>query len=196
MTQHEEHEAQAEHSTLQAQEAMAAGAPLVGKPAPGFKGQACFKGYGIKGVHEVSLEDYKDKWLVLFFFAAAFSNVCASEVKAFSEDFAKFQAEGAEVLAVSGDTHFTLSRWMESGDLGEVPFPLMSDANHHTSAAYGIHDGSAGVDYRGLFIVNPKGVVKHMVVYDLGIGRSTGETLRVLQALKRGVACEANWHKK
>ena len=169
---------------------------LVGRPAPAIKGQAYFSGFGGEGLKEISLDDYKGKWLVLFFFPAAFTGVCQSEVRAFSEDFAKFQAMGAELVGASADTQFTLRHWAKSGEVGDARFPLLSDTNHYAGAAYGVYSCPAGLNYRGLFIINPEGVVNYVVVHDFGIGRSTDETLRVLAALQSGVACDANWRKK
>jgi peroxiredoxin (alkyl hydroperoxide reductase subunit C) len=170
-------------------------APLIGAPAPAFKGAAYFNGFGGEGFKDISLEDYKGKWLVLFFYPAAFTGVCQSEIKAFSEEIASFSAEGAEIIAVSGDTQFALKAWAASGELGEVKFPLLADVNHYTGAAYRVYDCPSGLNYRGLFIINPEGVIMYAVQHHFAIGRSTGETLRVLQALKSGGACLVNWKK-
>jgi peroxiredoxin 2/4 len=170
-------------------------APMIGAPAPAFKGTAYFKGFGGEGFKDISLEDYKGKWLVLFFYPAAFTGVCQSEVKAFSEELAGFTAEGAELVGVSGDSQFTLKAWVASGEPGDVKFPLLADVNHHTGAAYRVYDCPSGLNYRGLFIINPEGVIMYSVVHHFIIGRSTGETLRVLQALKSGGACVVNWKK-
>jgi peroxiredoxin 2/4 len=169
-------------------------APVVGSPAPHFKGTAYVAGLA-GDFKDVSLDDYKGKWLVLFFYPAAFTGVCQSEVAAFSKESAKFAAEGAELLGVSGDTQFALKAWAESGAVGEVKFPLLADANHWTGSAYRVYHCPAGLNYRGLFIIDPEGVVKYAVIHDFIIGRSTDETLRVLQALKSGGACEVNWKK-
>jgi alkyl hydroperoxide reductase subunit AhpC len=169
---------------------------LLNRPAPAFKGQAYFSGFSGEGFKEISLDDYKGKWLVLFFFPAAFTGVCQSEVRAFSEELAKFEAMGAELVGASADTQFTLRQWAKSGEVGEVRYPLLSDTNHYAGAAYGVYNCPSGLNLRGLFIINPEGVVKYMVVHDSGIGRSTDETLRVLAALQSGGACDANWRKK
>lgn len=170
-------------------------APQIGAPAPDFKGTAYFAGFGGEGFKEICLADYKGKWLVLFFFPAAFTGVCQSEVTAFSQEFAKFAAEGAELVGVSGDTQFVLKTWVASGETGEVKFPLLSDANHYAGSAYRVYNCPAGLNYRGLFIIDPEGVIKYAVMHDFIIGRNTDETLRVLQALKSGGACMVNWKK-
>ena len=170
-------------------------APLIGAPAPEFKGTAYFKDYDGEGFKEISLDDYKGKWVILVFFPAAFTGVCASEVKAFSEEIASFAGEGAELVGISGDSQFALKAWAQSGEVGEVKFPLLSDLNHYAGAAYQVYNCPAGLNYRGLFIVNPGGVVMHAVLHHFAIGRNTSETLRVLQALKSGGVCMANWKK-
>jgi len=194
------HTAGAEHTVhagpdVLSHDEMTLATTLVGRQAPAFKGQAYFSGFSGEGFKEISLDDYKGRWLVLFFFSAAFTGLCGSEVKAFSEEFAKFEAAGAALVGASSDTQFTLRQWAKSGEVGEVPFPLLSDTNHYAGAAYGVYNCPAGLNYRGLFITNPEGVVKYMVVHDFGIGRSTDETLRVLAALQSGQACDANWRK-
>ena len=103
---------------------------------------------------------------------------------------------GAELVGASSDTQFTLKHWVGCGEIGKVPFPLLSDVNHYTGAAYGVYNCPSGLNYRGLFIINPEGVVKYVVIHDFPIGRSTDETLRVLAALQSGGACDVNWRKK
>ena len=170
-------------------------APIIGSPAPPFKGQAYFKGFGGEGIKEISFDDYKGRWLVLFFFTAAFTGICNSEVKAFSEDFEKFKAEGAEIVGVSSDSVAVLKKLAESGEVGDVKFPLMTDSNHRAAVPYNVYDCDTGLSYRGLYIINPEGKILYVVQHFFAVGRSTDETLRVLQAFKSGGACDANWHK-
>lgn len=170
-------------------------APLIGSPAPGFKSLAYFKGWGGEGVKEISLDDYKGKWLVMFFFTAAFTGICDSEVKAFSEEFEKFHAEGAEILGLSSDSVPVLKKLAESGEAGDVKYPLMTDSNHRAAVPYNVYDCETGLSYRGLYIINPEGKIMYVVQHFFAVGRSTDEALRVLQALKSGGACDVNWKK-
>ena len=170
--------------------------PIVGSPAPSFKAQAYCKDCGCEGDFcEYSLDDFKGKWLVLFFHPLAFTGVCASEVIALSNALDEFKARGAEVLGCSVDSQFTLKAWVESGQVGQVKIPLLSDLAKQIGADFGVLDEDKGINLRGLFIIDPEGVVQYSVVHPPAIGRSVDETLRVLDALQSGGACPANWKK-
>jgi alkyl hydroperoxide reductase subunit AhpC len=169
---------------------------LVQKPAPEFKGQAVV-GTGFK---EIKLSDYKGKWVVLFFYPLDFTFVCPTEITAMSDNYDKFKELNAEVIGVSVDSQFSHLAWVNTprkeGGLGELRYPLLSDLSKNTARDYGVLL-DAGISLRGLFIINPEGVVQYSVVHDLGIGRNVDESLRVLAALqenkKTGNVCPANW---
>ncbi|MBI2608600.1 MAG: peroxiredoxin [Deltaproteobacteria bacterium] len=169
---------------------------LVQKKAPDFKGQAVVG----KAFKEIKLEDYKGKWLVLFFYPLDFTFVCPTEITAFSDSYDRFKELNTEVVGCSVDSHFTHLAWINTsrtqGGLGELKYPLLADLSKKIGADYGVLLPS-GIHLRGLYIINPEGVVQYQVVHDLGIGRSVNETLRVLEALqqvkKTGEVCPANW---
>lgn len=163
---------------------------IVGKKAPDFTMTAC-KGDGSDFI-KVSLSDYKGKWLVMFFYPLDFTFVCPTEITAFSERIEDFRKEGAEVLSVSVDSEHSHKAWINSG-LGKVNFPMASDMTKKVSHDYGLLIEEDGISLRGLFIIDPEGVVRYSVVHDLNVGRSVDETLRVLKALKTGGLCPANW---
>ena len=163
---------------------------LVGKSAPDFKLNAV-TGDG-KDFVEVKLEDYKDKWLVLFFYPLDFTFVCPTEITGYSKHIEKFKALGAEVVGVSVDSEHSHKAWI-NGDLGPINFPLASDMTKKVSEDYGILIEESGIALRGLFIINPDGVLQYSVVHDLNVGRSVDETLRVLQALETGGLCPVDW---
>lgn len=166
--------------------------PLVGSAAPDFKGMAYQKDF--EGDYkEVSLADYKGKWLVLFFYPLAFSGPCSTEIGAFNEALDEFAGRKAEVLGCSTDSHFTLKAWMEK-DFGDVKFPLLADMTKAISANYRVLT-EQGFALRGLFIIDPEGNIAYNVVHTAHIGRSVDETLRVLDALQTGGFCPANWKK-
>ena len=172
---------------------------LVQHKAPDFKTTAVrdsqFK--------EVSLADYKGKWVCLFFYPLDFTFVCPTEITAFSDHIDRFKALNCEVLGTSVDSQFShlawLSRPRKEGGLGTIHFPLLADVNKSIARNYGVLT-DAGIALRGLFLINPKGVVVYQVVHDLGVGRSVEETLRVLEAFqaheKTGEVCPANWHRQ
>jgi len=163
---------------------------LIGLPAPDFTMETA-NGDG-KGFGKVSLSDYRGKWLVMFFYPADFTFVCPTEITAMNESYEEFKDLDAEVLAVSTDSIHSHRAWINNG-LGQLKFPIASDFLKTTSRAYGILNEESGQAYRGLFIIDPDGILKYQVVTDMNVGRSVDETLRVLQALQAGGLCAANW---
>jgi peroxiredoxin (alkyl hydroperoxide reductase subunit C) len=168
---------------------------LIGKEAPDFKMEA-IDGKGELFVN-VSLNDYKGKWLVLFFYPLDFTFVCPTEITGISKRIEEFKKLGAEVLGVSIDSKFSHKAWIETdiekGGLGRINYPLASDITKEVAKNYGVLLEEEGIALRGLFIIDPKGKIKHSVVQDLNIGRSVNETLRVLQALQNGGLCPIDW---
>lgn len=163
---------------------------LVGKNAP------CFEMTAVTGDGEnftkVRLEDYKGKWLVMFFYPLDFTFVCPTEITGYSKRIEEFRKEGAEVFAASTDSEHSHKAWIQ-GSLGKLNFPLASDFTKKVARDYGILVEEEGVALRGLFIIDPQGVVRYSVVHDLNVGRSVDETIRVLQALKSGGLCPIDW---
>lgn len=167
----------------------------VGKKAPDFDMPST---KDLKGLKEnVKLSDYKGKWLVLFFYPLDFTFVCPTEIKAFSDKIEEFKKAGAEVLAVSTDSVYSHRAWIQTGPdkggLGEIKYPLASDITKDVSRDYGVLIEDKGIALRGLFIINPDGILEYQVVHALNIGRSVEETTRVLEALKQGGLCQADW---
>jgi peroxiredoxin (alkyl hydroperoxide reductase subunit C) len=170
---------------------------LVQQKAPDFTGQALVG----KSFKQVSLADYKGKWLVLFFYPLDFTFVCPTEITAFSDRVAEFKELGAEVVGCSVDSHFAHLAWSEiprsKGGISELAYPLLSDLGKQVSADYGVLNPDGTLALRGLFIIDPDGIVRYQVVHDLGIGRNVDETLRVLAAIqthmKTGEVCPMNW---
>ncbi len=169
---------------------------VIGKPAPAFSLDAVHNG----AFKTVTLEDYKKKWLVLFFYPLDFTFVCPTEILAFSDRIDEFKKLGADVVGVSIDSKFTHLAWCNTprkeGGIEGLRYALAADLNKKTATDYGVlADG--GVAYRGLFIIDPDGVVQHATINNLGVGRSVDETLRVLQAFQyvrdHGEVCPANW---
>ncbi|KMT21178.1 peroxiredoxin [Clostridium cylindrosporum] len=163
---------------------------LVGKKAPSFQMNGV-KGDGSDFV-KVNLDDYKGKWLVMFFYPLDFTFVCPTEITGFSKRIADFKKENAELLAVSCDSEHSHKAWI-NGDLGKIEFPIASDITKKVSNEYGILIEEEGISLRGLFIIDPEGVVRYSVVHDLNVGRSVDETLRVLKAFKTGGLCAIDW---
>jgi peroxiredoxin 2/4 len=167
----------------------------VGKKAPDFDLPST---KDLKGLKEnVRLSDYKGKWLVLFFYPLDFTFVCPTEIKAFSARYQDFKNADAEIIAVSTDSVYSHRAWIntaeDKGGLGQIKYPLASDITKDVSRDYGVLIEDKGVALRGLFVVDPEGILQYQVVHALNIGRSVDETLRVLEALKMGSLCPADW---
>ncbi|MBI4386204.1 MAG: peroxiredoxin [Elusimicrobia bacterium] len=169
---------------------------LVQKRAPSFKTTAVVN----KRFQEIQLEDYKGKWVILFFYPLDFTFVCPTEITAFSDHIQDFKKLGCEVLGCSIDSQYTHLAWINTprkeGGLGDIQFPLLADVTKKIASDYGVLT-EAGIALRGLFLVNPQGTVVYGVVHDFGVGRNVDEALRVLKAFqhveKTGEVCPANW---
>ncbi|PWW72715.1 thioredoxin-like protein [Tuber magnatum] len=167
-------------------------------PAPAFKGTAVVDG----SFEEISLEDYKGKWLVLGFIPMAWTFVCPTEIIAFSEAAKSFEERGASIVFASVDSEYSLLAWSSTerkdGGLGNINIPLFSDKNHKLAKDYGVLIEEDGVALRGLFIIDPKGTIRQITINDLPVGRSVDETLRLVDAFKftekYGEVCPANWN--
>jgi peroxiredoxin (alkyl hydroperoxide reductase subunit C) len=145
----------------------------------------------------VKLSDYKGKWLILLFYPLDFTFVCPTELIHFSDRLDDFQGVGAEVLGVSTDSVHSHRAWLKTpqdkNGIEGVKYPIASDVGGKLSRAYNILVEESNIALRGLFIINPEGVLQYSVVHDLNIGRSVDETLRVLQGLQTGGLCAADW---
>ena len=172
---------------------------LVGKLAPDFTLEGFHNGEFVT----VKASNLHGKWVLLLFYPLDFTFVCPTEVLAFSNDNLAFRQCHCEILGISVDSKFTHKAWVETekekGGLGgKLNFPLLSDLTRHTSRDFGVLLEEAGVALRGLFLINPEGVVVHETTNFLSVGRSSKEALRTLKAFQFVAAngsqvCPANW---
>ncbi|XP_054722188.1 peroxiredoxin-2-like [Uloborus diversus] len=168
----------------------------VTKPAPDFKGTAVING----SFKEIKLSDYRGKYVVLFFYPLDFTFVCPTEIIAFSEAASEFKALNTELIAASVDSHFSHLAWINTprkhGGLGSMNIPVLSDLSKSIAKDYGVLLDS-GIALRGLFIIDPQGIVRQITINDLPVGRSVDEALRLVKAFqfveKHGEVCPANW---
>nr|AIA21507.1 thiol-specific antioxidant protein [Neopyropia fucicola] len=169
----------------------------VGQLAPDFSATAVYD----QEFKTLKLSDFKNKYIVLFFYPLDFTFVCPTEITAFSDKYNAFSELNTEVLGVSVDSEYSHLAWLqterESGGLGDLSYPLVSDLKKEISAAYNVLN-SDGVALRGLFIIDPKGIIQYSTINNLEFGRSVEETLRVLQAIQYvqshpDEVCPANW---
>lgn len=142
---------------------------------------------------DLSLSDYKGKWLVLFFYPRDFTFVCPTEIRGFAKAENDFKSLNCEILAASTDSEWSHKNWFEK-DLTEVKFPVLADTTQALSKAYGVLNEKDGSADRGLFIIDPEGLIKYIVVSAGSVGRSVTETLRVLKAVQSGDLCPLEWH--
>lgn len=173
-------------------------AVLVGQQAPDFSANAVVNG----GMEEgYSLSALKGKYVVLFFYPLDFTFVCPTELHAFQDKLAEFEKRGAQVVGVSVDSQFSHFAWVNTpkakGGIEGVTYPLVADLNKTIAADYDVLVDGAGIAYRGLFLIDKEGVVRHQVVNDLPLGRNIDEALRMVDALAffeaNGEVCPANW---
>ena len=141
---------------------------------------------------KVSLADYRGKWVVLFFYPLDFTFVCPTEIKGFATAQKEFEKLNAVVIGASTDSAHSHKAWIER-DMQEVKFPLLADTAHVLSRAFDVLIEEEGITLRGLFIIDPEGVLQYMAIHNLNVGRSTPEVLRVLQALETGGLCPMDW---
>lgn len=186
---------------------------LVGKKAPQFTAAAVINGEEI--VEDFTLEQFKgDKYVILFFYPKDFTFVCPTELHAFQAKLEEFKKLNVEVVAVSTDTEQSHWGWLQltkdQGGIQGITYPIVADTNKTISANYDVLAGSyyyneedqlqadgEMVAYRGLFLIDKEGVVRHQLVNDLPLGRNVDEALRMVKALQfneeKGEVCPANW---
>jgi peroxiredoxin (alkyl hydroperoxide reductase subunit C) len=192
---------------------------LVGKKAPSFKADAVLDGGDF--VEDFSLDQYiGKKHVVFYFYPLDFTFVCPTEIIAFQRRIKDFEDRNVQVVGCSIDSKFSHWAWLNTpqndGGIEGVKYPLVADVNKTIALNYGVlaghydyddegnmiwvgNQGEAAVAYRGLFLIDKKGIVRHQVVNDLPLGRSIDEALRMIDALQffeeKGEVCPANWEK-
>ena len=169
----------------------------VGHPAPAFTATAVYD----QEFKIIQLADYLGKYVVLFFYPLDFTFVCPTEITAFSDLYSRFSEINTEILGISVDSEYAHLAWLQtdrdSGGLGDLQYPLVSDLTKSISSSYNVLT-KQGKALRGLFIIDKQGIIQHSVVNNLDFGRSIDETLRTLQAIQYvqshpDEVCPANW---
>lgn len=174
---------------------------LVGKQAPDFKAKAVINGSEI--VDGYSLSALQGKYVVFFFYPLDFTFVCPTELHAFQEKLADFESRNVQLVGCSVDSWYSHAAWLATpkakGGIQGVTYPIVADFKKTISQDYGVLKEDLGAAYRGLFLIDKNGIVRHEVVNDLPLGRNVDEVLRMVDALqyteKHGEVCPANWTK-
>ena len=162
---------------------------IVGKRAPDFTTTAVV---GDGDFKQISLSDYKGKFVILFFYPADFTFICPTEIQEFSRRYEEFRALGAEILGCSTDSKHSHKAWIQNG-LGKLNHPLLADFNKTITRDYDALDEEEGVALRATFLIDEKGIVQHASYNADLLGRSVSETLRLLQGLQTGERCPVEW---
>lgn len=171
---------------------------LIGQPAPVFNSKAVLKGQILE---DFSLQNFLGKYVVFFFYPLDFTFVCPTELHKFQDKLQDFNERNAEVVACSVDSPYSHSTWLQipkkKGGIEGISYPLVADLNKTIATSYHVLNEKEGVAFRGLFLIDPMGIIRHQSINDLPIGRSIDEVLRILDALiffeKYGEVCPANW---
>ncbi len=149
-----------------------------------------------KEFKQINQDTYQGKWLVLFFWPKDFTFICPTEIAEFGKRDKDFQDRGAQVLGVSTDSEYVHHAWRtHHPDLKSLPFPMLADIKRELTTGLGVLHKDAGVALRATFIVDPQGIIRHVSVNDLSVGRNVGETLRTLDAFQTDELCPCNWQK-
>ncbi|MEK7077025.1 MAG: peroxiredoxin [Patescibacteria group bacterium] len=160
----------------------------IGEKAPEFSGITAYQRGEFK---KVSLADYRDRWLVLFFYPRDFTFVCPTEIREFSRLEKEFENCGCAILGCSTDSEWSHKNWFER-DLKEVDYPVLADTTQEVARAYSVL-GPDSAAQRGTFIVDPQVILRWLTISDNSVGRSVKEILRALKALQTGELCPVEW---
>jgi peroxiredoxin (alkyl hydroperoxide reductase subunit C) len=171
---------------------------LIGKTAPYFCAKAVQNGQILE---DFSLRDLTGSYVVFFFYPLDFTFVCPTELHAFQEELHEFEKRNCKIVACSVDSVYSHLAWLKAekkqGGIQGITYPLVSDLNKTICRQYHVLKEDEGIAYRGLYLLDKQGMIRHMVLNDLSIGRSVDEVLRTLDALifheNHGDVCPANW---
>lgn len=174
---------------------------LVARQAPDFTAAAVLGNGEIVDTYTLS-ENIKGKKAVIFFYPLDFTFVCPTELLAFDHRLEEFGKRGVEVIGVSIDSQFSHNAWrnlpVNEGGIGQVGYTLVADTKHEIAQAYDVEHPEAGVAFRGSFLIDEEGTVRHQVINDLPLGRNVDEMLRMIDALafhqEHGEVCPAGWN--
>ena len=168
----------------------------VGKPFPDHRLTAVVDNDLSRAFVEVDSAKNRGSWQVWFFWPKDFTFVCPTEIKGYGDLAHEFSERDAKLFGASTDSEFVHLAWRrDHEDLQNLPIPMVSDLKRELSTALGILDETEGVPLRATFIVDPQGIIRHVSVNDLDVGRNPAETLRILDGLQSGELCPCNWQR-
>jgi len=170
---------------------------LVGKKAPAFSATSVTN----HKIETINLADFQGQYVIFFFYPLDFTFVCPTELHAFQDALPEFIKRNVQLIGCSVDSHYSHAAWLKvpkaAGGIENVTYPIVSDLNKSIAKDYGVLNDEVGIAYRGLFLIDKQGIVRHALVNDFGLGRSVQEVLRLVDALifheTHGEVCPANW---
>lgn len=171
---------------------------LIGQPAPAFEVKAYDRTKDGTDAQftVVKSADLAGKWVCLYFYPLDFTFVCPTEIVAFNKAVGEFQDRDCVLLTASTDSVYSHKGWCDAhADLKDMKHLMLADTTHSLSRSFGVLKEEAGIAYRGVFLIDPKGVLRWIAIHDLSVGRNVEEVLRVLDALQTDKLCPCNWHK-
>lgn len=172
---------------------------IIGKKAPFFKAQAVIN----NTIKEVAIDDFKERYKVIFFYPLDFTFICPTEIRAFQDLREEFKKRDAAIMGISVDSVYSHLAWLntpvDKGGIQGVEYPLISDITKSIAQGFGVLNEEQGIAYRGVFVLDKNNIVQAICINNLNIGRNIDEVLRLVDALefneKNGAMCPANWQK-
>jgi len=149
---------------------------------------------GQSAFEKITQDSFKGKWKVYYFYPKDFTFICPTEIVAFNDAVGEFANRNCALLTASTDSVYSHKGWCDHHEeLKGLKYPMLSDMTRKMSAAYDVLDEDKGLAYRGIFLIDPAGVLRWLAIHDLGVGRNVAEVLRVLDALQTDKLCPCNW---
>ena len=170
----------------------------IGSAFPNFEKKAVVSIEKGKEFYDLTYEEIKNsgKWMVMFWWPKDFTFVCPTEIAEFNNNYQDFADRDAVLVGASTDSEFVHAAWRrDHEDLRNLQFPMLADTSKSLAEELGILESNEKIAYRATFIVDPQGIVRWVSLYDLNVGRSVKEVLRVLDALQTDELCPCNWQK-
>lgn len=168
----------------------------IGEKFPEFSVNATVSTDEKKAFEEINNKSYPGKWTIYMFYPKDFTFVCPTEIQAFGEMADEFEDRDAQLMVASTDSEFVHLAWRQNDDrLKDLPVPMLADLSRNLVSQLGIQDKEEGVAQRATYIVDPDGIIRHVSVNDMSVGRNPSEILRVLDALQTDELCPCNWEK-
>jgi len=166
---------------------------MIGQTSPGWQASAYVNGEQ----KQITSEDYRDRWHILYFYPLDFTFICPTEIVGFQSLMKEFSDESTDIIGVSTDSYFSHAAWLQDRNIfpEAITHPVLADTAHSVSSAFGVLKKDEGVAYRATVIIDDQSIIRSISINDLSAGRNPSETLRTIQALRSGGLCPADWRK-